>query len=613
MEYSFLNEDPRTELQWIGASATTALVVAGSGYRALLLFLHPWRKMTILDRDKEQIENTRRLFAQVSSMHYAEFVASLKPYDPDSPLYQGKHERRMQRLAGSLQSIRVPTIEDFENRPRGLSQREFFYTRVDQNRLMLRQMAYALALKVNSWRTIFGNRALPRINDKRGALKICRDQLNRLLDVAPIRENFFLQQLLYGCARTPEAISTLLNERTYQTIRENLLRSEICHVHASIQDHLALGVGTHYDFVSLSNLMSYLRKKEQINLLRNLSAHLSMGGRVGIRSFLQHLPEKMEIPLKDLTDDYQSSYSAELTQWYRFRVFEQNVENLTYDLNSRTYLPTPVIRAHVVHWSYRHPLGRIFNRILTTPSFSKLYGLWANLPFSTRAISKFSREFGISLKDYEKGPFASFNAFFQRRFLPGARVFSTQAEAFPAPCEGFYTYIGGEQKPTRPIWIKGVYVHLRELLGDDPEKFLVYVARLSPREYHRFHSPVTGTITSIKEIPGSLHSVNPVTLSYDPGVFLKNKRVIVEIDSGDRGIVRIIAVGATCVGSIQLFHSQGEEVKRGGELGMFGVGGSTLIISADARRWNVEKEISEQSVAGFETFVQLGTCIARSL
>ena len=43
-----------------------------------------------------------------------------------------------------------------------------------------------------------------------------------------------------------------------------------------------------------------------------------------------------------------------------------------------------------------------------------------------------------------------------------------------------------------------------EAIQRDP-KCALSIARLAPQDYHRFHSPVTGTVGPIKDIQGELH------------------------------------------------------------------------------------------------------------
>lgn len=63
---------------------------------------------------------------------------------------------------------------------------------------------------------------------------------------------------------------------------------------------------------------------------------------------------------------------------------------------------------------------------------------------------------------------------------------------------------------TPQVWVKGRAFRLPELLGGDRQYASLFaggpllVFRLCPQDYHRFHSPVDGTIEEIVEIPGAV-------------------------------------------------------------------------------------------------------------
>lgn len=57
-------------------------------------------------------------------------------------------------------------------------------------------------------------------------------------------------------------------------------------------------------------------------------------------------------------------------------------------------------------------------------------------------------------------------------------------------------------------WIKGYGFTLARLLGsEDLAKSFdggsIVIARLAPQDYHRWHSPIDGTVKSVTEIPGA--------------------------------------------------------------------------------------------------------------
>lgn len=72
------------------------------------------------------------------------------------------------------------------------------------------------------------------------------------------------------------------------------------------------------------------------------------------------------------------------------------------------------------------------------------------------------------------------------------------------------------------LWIKGRDFTVSRLLGDvykdETEKYnggALCIFRLAPQDYHRFHSPVDGTIGRMTYISGEYYTVNVSDLFVD--------------------------------------------------------------------------------------------------
>ncbi len=101
---------------------------------------------------------------------------------------------------------------------------------------------------------------------------------------------------------------------------------------------------------------------------------------------------------------------------------------------------------------------------------------------------------------------------------------------------------------------KGMTYTTETLLADAAiaERFqsgLFATLYLSPRDYHRIHMPVTGTLKTMIHVPGDLFSVNPVTADNVPNLFARNERVVCLFDT-DKGELALVLVGAMIVASI---------------------------------------------------------------
>jgi phosphatidylserine decarboxylase len=214
----------------------------------------------------------------------------------------------------------------------------------------------------------------------------------------------------------------------------------------------------------------------------------------------------------------------------------------------------------------------------------------------------FARCFNIDVSEAEKklSEYKSLQEFFIRRLKPGVRPIDPSANAIISPCDARLSE-AGEIVKGKLIQFKGRLYTLQKLLGSKElaDKFdggIFATLYLSPRDYHRFHMPISGRITETIYFPGALWPVNPWSVAHIKDLFCVNERVISMI-SPDESNKRIahIAVGATLVGKIKLSYNDLESngdfrecrlvhegakqvhLKKGDELGLF-MFGSTIIL-----------------------------------
>jgi phosphatidylserine decarboxylase len=181
-----------------------------------------------------------------------------------------------------------------------------------------------------------------------------------------------------------------------------------------------------------------------------------------------------------------------------------------------------------------------------------------------------------------------------------------------------------EKQADTLIWLKGYAVDYDQLLGGLSvtgyrNYFLnsaVVIARLAPQDYHRFHSPVSGTVVSIHRLGGSYWSVSSDAARSGNQAFL-NVRTVILIDAGPRiGYVAYIGIGATCVGSVRLdvepLLEVGSTVTKGQVIGSMHFGGSTVLMMFASGRIVFDEVIVQRSRFGVETRVDVNSQIGVS-
>lgn len=163
------------------------------------------------------------------------------------------------------------------------------------------------------------------------------------------------------------------------------------------------------------------------------------------------------------------------------------------------------------------------------------------------------------------------------------------------------------------LWVKGDSFTLENLFGGDSslaDQFKgasVAIARLAPQDYHRWHFPVSGHLLTSHPIDGALMTVNPIAINRNINVFTQNKREIYTLQSPDFGLVGIVSVGATMVGSIQTLVQPPVQVSKGQVHGYFQFGGSTVIFLFQAGKIAFDADLIQHSMNGIETLVRVNT------
>ncbi len=272
-----------------------------------------------------------------------------------------------------------------------------------------------------------------------------------------------------------------------------------------------------------------------------------------------------------------------------------------------------------VELAYDSMLGRTIAPIIASKPVSKLYGAMMDTEFSVHKIPGFVKDYDINLDDYKAGSiqnkeqeksYKTFNEFFIREFKEGKREFVADTNKLAACAEARYY---GHEAITDDLHIpvKGNMLHPLALLGKNEysEAFIggpVLIARLCPVDYHRYHYSDDGETLVNYNIPGELHSVNPLALKYRNDIFISNERRVSIVESANFGKLAYIEVGATMVGKIVQSADESKPHQRGDEKGYFLFGGSTVIVCGEAGKWRPSSDILESTKLGVETYIHLG-------
>lgn len=179
---------------------------------------------------------------------------------------------------------------------------------------------------------------------------------------------------------------------------------------------------------------------------------------------------------------------------------------------------------------------------------------WIKNPF----INFFIKKFGINMAEAQRKTaeeYSCFNDFFTRELEADARAIDAQENSLVSPADGAVSQLG-DIVDGRIFQAKGQSYSLHELLGGSAqltEEFMggkFNTIYLSPKDYHRVHMPVTGTLREMIYVPGDLFSVNQTTAENVPRLFARNERLVAIFDT-ERGPMAMVLVGAMIVAAIE--------------------------------------------------------------
>lgn len=204
--------------------------------------------------------------------------------------------------------------------------------------------------------------------------------------------------------------------------------------------------------------------------------------------------------------------------------------------------------------------------------------------------------------------FASWDDFFVRHFRPGVRPIATPEGGPPDPnipdptavivtaCEATPVHLVEHVQARDAFWLKGHPYSILDMLASDDlaSEFFggtVYQAYLSPLSYHRWHSPVSGTVVKTYIVPGTYYSEsyflgpagpdeNPSPNDFLPYFAAVATRglVFIQADNPNIGLMCIVFIGIFEVSSCGITVEPGQHVTKGDDIGAFHFGGSTYCL-----------------------------------
>lgn len=214
-------------------------------------------------------------------------------------------------------------------------------------------------------------------------------------------------------------------------------------------------------------------------------------------------------------------------------------------------------------------------------------------------IPSFIKYYQIDLNEFELpyNEYTTLHELFIRKLKKESRPISMKQNEVISPVDAVIESTG-KIEPTTEILVKEKMYSLVEMLGDAEKaeqycKGTYMVFYLSPKDYHRIHSPINGEVLERWELGNRSYPVNRLGLLYGKDPLSKNYRVITELNHHG-GKLAVVKVGAMFVNTITYTNEQ-TYLRKGEEFAYFSFG-STVVLLFEKKTFLLDQNINSPYV-----------------
>jgi S-adenosylmethionine-diacylglycerol 3-amino-3-carboxypropyl transferase len=351
LNYSLGNEDSAFECGVLPPHSAHVLAIAGSGSRVIPLLSKQPEQITLVDTSPPQLYLTQlriELLRQITLVEYLSFW-EYPPYRQSGKdrkrVFETLHLSNEARLflTGRFEAVGWNTLlyaGKWERTFRLLSRfnamltgkagrRAFTYTNMNeylaayQREFPHRAWWWAVFLLGNTavFNALLYNGAFPKKNIPGPLFGFYLKRFDRLFKQNLPQHNCLLQLLFFGKLVYPEGNPLECTPKVYQLAQKALAQVKLSYVLGDLIE-TAAKTKRQYDFVSLSDIGSYLSGERERTFLHHLRAQVMLEGLIVLRHYLR-IPEQVEMAgYQDVTDNYSFEIDQEKTQMYQIQVLK---------------------------------------------------------------------------------------------------------------------------------------------------------------------------------------------------------------------------------------------------------------------------------------------------
>lgn len=358
LNYTLSNEDTRIEWTLQKENLQSVFCIGGSGARVLPLIARRPKTLDVVDLSQEQLALVELRVAAARHLSRDEFLFFLG-YRGGIPGNSTSHDDRIELFVRLKPHLSEATYRFWLERKNAWTGRGFIllgrweghfqkmgrifrevlrldtrpifeaHSLEEQNKLFqkhFKPLVFKAFVRIAASEFVF-NRFLykghfsgqsDRRTETRAPSAFIEEEFTRLFTRTLIRKNYFLQVLFLGGVAYEEGLPLEAREDVLLAIKDS--PTKVQYHQANLLEILK---SKPYDFVSLSDTISYLPEEEAKRLLQNLPQQTKSGSRMVIRSFLRRPPGIESSGWTKLAVEESWARDLDTTGVYEFDIFEK--------------------------------------------------------------------------------------------------------------------------------------------------------------------------------------------------------------------------------------------------------------------------------------------------
>jgi len=352
LNYTIGNEDATLELAALPENAQHVFAIAGSGSRIIPLLSKNPLRLTCVDSSLKQLALAELRIASLKFLDYENFLSFwgypphqmssderrlilknlevsaqakeflktlFKKHDWQPILYSGKWERTFKKLSKinrwlvgrrGLEIFSCQTKEEQEN---------YLKTKFPH-----RAWSFSIFMLGNAivFNALLYKGNFPRRNIKKSLHSFYMEKFEHLFKQDIAKKNYFLQLLFFGRLQFSDGLPVECDPDIFQKAKKGLQKAKISYIQGDILNE-AKHASSSIDFMSLSDVPSYLKRPREQMFLQEIKNSLSVRGIVVSRYYLR-VPENLTISgYQNITDNFREAIEREKIQMYSFGIFQK--------------------------------------------------------------------------------------------------------------------------------------------------------------------------------------------------------------------------------------------------------------------------------------------------